>query len=87
MSTTPRPEPPNRSASDRDYWLRRCEGFRVDSRTGRVGTVEELRFGSNAERPDSLAVRTGWLRRRLIVVPIEQVGEIVPRQERIILRG
>ena len=36
---------------------------------------------------DSLAVRTGWLRRRLIIVPIEQVGEIVPRQERIMLRG
>jgi membrane protein YdbS with pleckstrin-like domain len=52
-----------------------------------LGIVEELRFRSNAERPDSLAIRTGWLRRRLIVVPIEQVDEILPREKRIILRG
>jgi membrane protein YdbS with pleckstrin-like domain len=52
-----------------------------------LGIVQELRFRSNAERPDSLAIRTGWLRRRLIVVPIEQVDEILPRQNRIILRG
>jgi hypothetical protein len=73
----------------RDYWLHRCEGFRfVSTRPGgRLGIVEELRFRSNAERPDSLVIRTGWLRRRLIVVPIEQADEILPRQNRIILRG
>jgi hypothetical protein len=81
----PEPSPPNRSSYHRDYWLHRCEGFRVDSPRGRLGIVEELRFGTNAERPDSLAIRTGWLRRRLIVVPIERVGEILPRERRIVL--
>jgi hypothetical protein len=80
-------DPPHRSSYGREYWLRRCEGFRVESPQGRLGTVEELRFRSDAERPDSLAVRAGWLRRRLIVVPVEQVDEILPRQRRIILRG
>ena len=75
------------SPHGRDYWLHRCEGFRVDSPGGRLGIVEELRFRSNAERPDSLVIRTDWLRRRLIVVPIEQADEILPRQNRIILRG
>lgn len=83
----PRPGSPNRSSYHGNYWLHRCEGFRVDSPQGREGIVEELRFRSNAERPDSFAIRTGWLRRRLIVVPIEQVDEILPRQNRIILRG
>ena len=81
------PSSPNRSSYHRDYWLHRCEGFRVDSPRGRLGIVEELRFHTNAERPDSLAIRTGWLRRRLIVVPIEQVEEILPREQRIILGG
>ena len=38
----------------RDYWLHRCEGFRVDSPRGRLGIVEELRFRSNAERATTL---------------------------------
>jgi hypothetical protein len=78
-------DPPNRSTHHRDYWLHRCEGFRVDSPTGRVGIVEELRFSTNAERPDLLAIRTGWLRRRLFVVPVERVDEILPRERRITL--
>jgi len=80
----PRPGPPNRSTY-RDYWLHRCEGFRVDSSRGRFGIVEELRFRTSAERPDSLVVRTGWLRRQLVVVPIERVDEVLPREQRIIL--
>lgn len=88
MTYAPSPGPgPARSSYDREYWLRRCEGFRVDSPGGRVGTVAELRFRSNAERPDALAVRTGWLRRRLLLVPVEQVEHVLPRQERIVLRA
>jgi len=52
-----------------------------------LGIVVELRFRSSAECPDSFAIRTGWLRRRLIVVPIEQVDEILPRERRVMLRG
>jgi hypothetical protein len=74
-------------AIDRDYWLHRSEGFRVDSPDGRVGFVEELRFGSSTERPDALAVRAGLFGRLLLIVPIDQVEKILPDERRIVLRA
>ena len=38
-------------------------------------------------RPDVLAVRAGLLGRLLLIVPVEQVAEIVPRERRIVLRA
>ena len=75
------------SAIDRDYWLHRSEGFRVDSPDGRVGFVAELRFGSSMERPDALAIRAGLLGRLLLIVPVEQVEVILPHERRIVLRS
>lgn len=46
------------------YWLRTCEGFRVDSKDGRIGVVEEIRFSSE-KQPEALGVRTGLFRTRL----------------------
>jgi len=69
---------------DLDYWLCRCEGFRVDSPTGRVGIVAEGRYGTRLDRPDVLAVRSGRFG-RLLIVPIEEVADLVPREERILL--
>ena len=74
-------------AIDLDFWLHRSEGFRVDSPDGRVGFVSELRFGTSMARPDVLAVRAGLLGRLLLIVPVEQVAEIVPRERRIVLRA
>jgi hypothetical protein len=74
-------------AIDRDYWLHRSEGFRVDSPDGRVGFVSELRFGSSMERPDALGVRAGLFGRLLLTVPVEEVAEILPRERRMILRA
>jgi len=42
---------------DHDYWLCRCEGFRVDAPTGSLGLVEAVRFGARLDRPDELLVR------------------------------
>jgi hypothetical protein len=67
---------PAEGSLERDLWIRRCEGFLVDSPEGRVGVVEGLRFGSSVERPDLLEVRAGRLRPRLIIVPVEQVERI-----------
>lgn len=80
------PESIGRGASDFAYWLRRCEGFQVDSPHGRVGFVVELRFGSSLERPDAIAIRAGLLGRLLLIVPVEEIDEILPREERIVLR-
>jgi hypothetical protein len=67
------------------YWLRTCEGFRVDSKNGRVGVVEEVRVSTDRE-PEALAVRTGLFRLRLEIVPVSDVERVVPRRKRVLLR-
>jgi len=68
------------------YWLGTCEGFRVDSRNGRVGIVEEVRFSSRKE-PETLAVRGGLFRTRLLFVPVGAVERVIPRRKRVLLRA
>jgi hypothetical protein len=77
---------PGDAASNVDHWLRRCEGFRVDSAHGRVGFVEEVRYASRFDRPDVIAVRAGLLGRLLLIVPVEEIAQILPSEERIVLR-
>lgn len=67
------------------YWLCRSEGFRVDSPEGRFGQVEAVMFRVRPDEPDALVVRTGVLGRRLVIVPIENVADVLPRRERILL--
>lgn len=67
------------------YWLRTCEGFRVDSKSGRVGVVEEVRLSSR-KQPEALAVRAGLFRTRLLIVPVSEVERVVPRRKRVLLR-
>ena len=74
-------------AIDRNYWLHRSEGFRVDSPDGRVGFVSELRFGTSMARPDARTVRAGLFGRLLLIVPVEQVAEVLPQERRIVLRA
>lgn len=74
-------------SADQYYWLGRCEGFRVDSPDGRIGFVEHVRFGSRPDRPEALAVRAGRLGRRVLIVSVSKVAEIVPSRERIVLSG
>ncbi len=61
---------PRHLSWDHDYWLGRCEGFRVDAPSGRLGLVEAVRFGARLDRPDELLVRGGVLRNRTLVVPV-----------------
>jgi hypothetical protein len=70
----------------RDYWLRRCEGFRVDGPEGRIGHVYSIRFGGSAE-PDLLEVRAGLLGRRMLLIPVAQVAEVIPEERRLVLAG
>ena len=75
---------PRQSSYGRDYWLHRCEGFRIESPDGEVGTVKGVRFHHSIE-PELLEVRTGFLARRRLLIPVERVEEIVPEQKLIIL--
>ena len=70
----------------RFYWLCRSEGFRVDSPEGRLGLVEAVMFRVRPDEPDALIVRAGVLGRRLVIVPIEDVADVLPRKERIVLK-
>jgi hypothetical protein len=63
---------PRDSSYGPDYWLHRCEGFRVDLPDREVGTVKGLRFRDSIE-PELLEVRTGLFGRRLLLIPVERV--------------
>jgi hypothetical protein len=69
-----------------DYWLRRCEGFRVDGPDGRLGHVRSIRFGSTAE-PEALEVRVGLFGRRSFLIPASDIVEAVPEERRLVLAG
>jgi hypothetical protein len=72
---------PDASGFDRDYWLRHCEGYRVDGAEGRLGFVDSIR--DEDEGVAILAVRAGRLGRRLLLVRARDVAFIVPRAKRI----
>ena len=56
--------------------LRSVKGFLVADVRGRViGRVESPMYGTQPDRPDALAVRSGFLRGRRLV-PAEAIGEI-----------
>ena len=81
------PEPSHATAFGPDYWLGHCEGFFVDSREGRVGIVEEVRFSAHPDLPEALAIRAGALGGRRVLVAVSEVEAIFVRAERIQLRG
>jgi hypothetical protein len=74
-------------ASPDPYWLCRCEGWRVVSPAGRVGTVAGLLFGSHSRSPDALRVRAGLVRTRELVISVDAVDYADPQSRRLILRN
>ena len=77
---------PRDSAYDHEYWLHRCEGFHVESPDGDMGTVRGLRF-LDSIKPELLEVRSGFLGRRSLLIPVERVEEIIPERRLIILQA
>jgi hypothetical protein len=77
---------PRASAYDQDYWLHRCEGFQVESPEGEMGTVRGLRFRDSL-KPELLEVRSGFLGRRSLLIPVERVEEIIPQRKLILLQA
>lgn len=68
---------------DEDYWLCRCDGFAVEAEGRRLGVVAELRYRSRHDRPDQLVVYGGVFGNRVLVVPIQDVEHVVPREQRV----
>jgi hypothetical protein len=93
---TPEPDTPRATvelgtpngAREREYWLCRCHGFRVESDEHTVGIVEGVRYESSATRPDLIEVRTRHFgRRSLVIIPVEEVEEIIEEEERVLVRA
>ena len=76
---------PRRSSYGRAYWLRRCEGFVVETPTRRIGRVDGIRYGLSQDEPEALAVRAGRFGRKLLLVSIEVVERVDAVERRVIL--
>jgi hypothetical protein len=76
---------PTRSSYDRAYWLRRCEGFLVETPTKRIGRVSGIRYGETTNEPAALEVRAGLFRRTRLLINVDDVIDIDPEQGRLAL--
>jgi uncharacterized protein YrrD len=70
---------------DSAYWLRNCQGFRVEQGGKKVGVVDDVLFGRRSE-PATLLVRTGLFRLGLRAISVEDIKSIDPRGLRIVLK-
>jgi hypothetical protein len=70
-----------------DYWLERCEGFRVDVDTpeGCVGFVEAVLVSAETGRAATLLVR-GRTPSGLVAVAVDEIVDVALDEEHIVLR-
>jgi hypothetical protein len=70
-------------------WVARCEGFGVVSPEGRIGTVEEIRYGPSRrwDSPTELAIQAGRGGKLRLIVPVDDVAEVVPGDRLVMLRS
>jgi len=79
------PSDPRRSSYGRGYWLRRCEGFLVETPTRRVGRVAGIRYGEGSNEPEVLEVRAGLFGRTRLLISVAEVVEVVAEERRLVL--
>lgn len=77
---------PRRSTYGRAYWLRRCEGFVVETPTKRIGRVAGIRYGEQSNEPAVLEVRAGPFGRKMLLISVDEIAEMASEQSRIVLR-
>ena len=70
---------------DTGYWVRHCEGFRVDSPRRRLGVVECAAAEDAMGGAEAVAVRTGGLRSRRVMVALDDIVEVRPSECRLIV--
>jgi hypothetical protein len=66
--------------------LRRAEGFSVETASGRLGTVAAFQDGGGG-MTDLLVVQAGWRGRRRILISVDDVAAVRPREEVVQLRS
>jgi hypothetical protein len=72
-------------ADERTYWLRNCQGFRVEQGGKKLGVVDDVLFGRHSE-PATLLVRTGLFRLGLHAISVDEVETIDPRRLSLVLK-
>jgi hypothetical protein len=72
-------------ADDRDRWLSRCDQFAVYAGGRLLGTVDGIRYGSRADRPDLIEVRGGPFGRRLLVLSVDEVEAVLPDEQAVLV--
>ena len=77
-----------RRAPERATWISRSTGFLVETSSEELGTVEQVRFAADGERPHQLVVRgRAFGSRPLLLVDVDDVVKIVPEEKRLVVRG
>src|SRR5438445_7282389 len=71
--------------ADCDDWANRCEGFRLDGPSGRLGTVQMVVFDPASGEPAWLQIRTGLFVRRSEAIPVEDIESIDPLRRRMMV--
>jgi hypothetical protein len=70
-----------------EYLLAHCEGYRVESAGGTRGYVEEIVSAPDESRPLALLVRPAAGRSGLFVIPTDNVLELRPDTESLVVRA
>jgi hypothetical protein len=76
---------PTRSTYGREYWLRRCEGFLVETPTKGLGRVSGIRYVETTNEPEVLEVRAGWFGRTQLLVSVADILDVDPEHQRLTL--
>jgi hypothetical protein len=76
---------PTRSSYGKEYWLRRCEGFLVETPTKRIGRVIGIRYGETTNEPEAIEVRAGLFGRTHLLIGVDDIIETQPEQRRLLL--
>jgi hypothetical protein len=77
---------PRRSTYGRGYWLRRCEGFAVETPTRRIGRVAGIRYGELSNEPAVLEVRAGMFGRKTLLIGVDDIAQVDPEKRRIVVQ-
>lgn len=70
---------------DSAYWLAHCDGFRVDGPGGQIGVVDHVEYGPQTDMPAALSVASGLWRIHYTRLPITDVADVRPEEERIVV--
>jgi hypothetical protein len=74
-----------RSSYGRDYWLRRCDGFLVETPTRRLGRVGGIRYSVVTNEPEVIEVRAGLFGRTVLLISVDDITELLPKERLVML--